>query len=81
MYRDERSADSHGMVAVGRYLWSADRAGNNIEIIDTVTNHGFDLTPHMLLYHINLGWPLVDEGSRLVAPIARTLFATVSSWR
>lgn len=36
--RDERFADSHGMAAVGRYLWSADRAGNNIEIIDTLTN-------------------------------------------
>lgn len=36
--RDERFADSHGMTAIGRYLWSADRAGNNIEIIDTLTN-------------------------------------------
>lgn len=36
--RDERFADSHGMAAVGRYVWSADRAGNNIEIIDTLTN-------------------------------------------
>jgi hypothetical protein len=26
------------MAAVGRFLWSADRAGNNIEIIDTLTN-------------------------------------------
>ncbi|HEX3203306.1 MAG TPA: hypothetical protein VHQ67_01060 [Nitrospiraceae bacterium] len=36
--RDNQFADSHGMAAVGRYLWSADRAGNNIEIIDTVSN-------------------------------------------
>jgi hypothetical protein len=36
--RDEKFADSHGMAAVGRYLWSGDRAGNNIEIIDTLTN-------------------------------------------
>jgi hypothetical protein len=36
--RDDRFADSHGMAAVGRYVWSADRAGNNIEIIDTVSN-------------------------------------------
>jgi hypothetical protein len=26
------------MAAVGRYVWSADRAGNDIEIIDTLTN-------------------------------------------
>jgi hypothetical protein len=36
--RDERFADSHGMAAVGRYVWSADRAGNNVEIIDTLSN-------------------------------------------
>jgi hypothetical protein len=36
--RDQKFADSHGMAAVGRYVWSADRAGNDIEIIDTLTN-------------------------------------------
>ncbi|MFQ5992142.1 MAG: hypothetical protein ACE5NA_06855, partial [Nitrospiraceae bacterium] len=36
--RDTKFADSHGMVAVGRYIWSADRAGNNIEVIDTLTD-------------------------------------------
>jgi hypothetical protein len=56
----------------------ADLGGNTIRLIDVVTNHGFDQTPHMLLYHINIGWPLVDEGSRFVAPIARTAFATDS---
>lgn len=36
--RDQKFADSHGMTQVGRYLWSVDRAGNNIEIIDTLTD-------------------------------------------
>ena len=36
--RDDKFADSHGMASVGRYIWSADRAGNNIEIIDTLSN-------------------------------------------
>jgi hypothetical protein len=36
--RDGQFADSHGMVAVGGYVWSADRAGNNIEVIDTASN-------------------------------------------
>lgn len=36
--RDDKFADSHGMAAVGRYVWSADRAGNDIEIIDTLSN-------------------------------------------
>jgi hypothetical protein len=56
----------------------ADLGGNTIRLVDTVTNHGFDSTPHMLLYHINLGWPLVDDGARLVAPIARTRWSTDS---
>src|SRR5438094_6317443 len=56
----------------------ADLGGNAIRLTDTVTNHGFDPTPHMLLYHINLGWPLVNEGAQFVAPIARTRWSTQS---
>jgi hypothetical protein len=56
----------------------ADLGGDEIRIFDTVTNAGFDRTPHAMLYHINLGWPLLDEGSRFVAPIRRTLFCTPS---
>jgi hypothetical protein len=33
---------------------------------DTVVNEGFRLSPLMLLYHINLGWPLIDEGAELL---------------
>ena len=36
--RDTKFADSHGMAGVGRYVWSADRAGNEIEIIDSLDN-------------------------------------------
>ncbi|MDD2404414.1 MAG: aldose 1-epimerase family protein [Victivallaceae bacterium] len=35
---------------------------NSILIEDTVENQGFHPSPFMLLYHINLGWPLIDEG-------------------
>ena len=48
--------------------------GNEIRLHDTIRNHGFERSPHMLLYHIDLGWPLIDEGTQLVAPIARTLW-------
>ena len=30
---------------------------------DVVTNEGFVDSPHMILYHINPGWPLLDEGA------------------
>ena len=41
---------------------------------DRVENHGFARTPHMLLYHVNLGWPLLDDGSELRAPVERVMW-------
>ena len=38
-------------------------------------NHGFYRTPHMLCYHINLGYPVLAEGSRYLAPIRHTIWA------
>lgn len=37
---------------------------------DTVTNEGSGSSPHMVLYHVNLGWPLLDEGSVVDIPHA-----------
>jgi len=51
--RDEKFADSHGVAGVGRYLWSADRAGNNIEIIDTM--------PNLSVGSINLAGSISDD--------------------
>lgn len=39
----------------------ADLGGTSIRLMDTVVNDGFDRTPHMFLYHINAGWPLVEK--------------------
>jgi hypothetical protein len=44
--------------------------GSEIRLHDVVDNLGFERTPHMFLYHINIGWPYVDEGTELVADIA-----------
>ena len=41
---------------------------NRLWIHDRVTNEGSRTTPHMILYHINGGFPAVDEGSVLLAP-------------
>jgi hypothetical protein len=46
----------------------AKAGGKAITIYDTVSNEGFQAMPHMMLYHINLGFPVVDDGSRLIAP-------------
>jgi len=41
---------------------------NVIRISDKVTNCGFRPSHAMLLYHINLGWPLLDASSFIEAP-------------
>jgi hypothetical protein len=42
---------------------------SRLTIHDEVVNVGHDPTPHMLLYHVNVGWPVVDDGAELVAPV------------
>lgn len=47
---------------------------------DEIQNVGYLPTVHMLLYHINIGFPFVSEGAELVAPIvppARLLFGNI----
>jgi len=36
-----------------------------IRISDRVTNRGNSPATHMLLYHCNMGWPLIDKGTQL----------------
>ena len=50
-----------------RKVW-AKLGENRFFIEDVVENLAFESTPLMLLYHINGGYPAVDEGSELVAP-------------
>jgi Domain of unknown function (DUF4432) len=38
---------------------------------DEVENVGWCDTPHMFLYHINAGFPVVDDGSELILPTTR----------
>jgi Domain of unknown function (DUF4432) len=42
---------------------------NRLTIRDTVENLGDTSTPLMVLYHINLGFPMLDSGCRLEAPV------------
>ena len=42
--------------------------GTSISVTDRVENRGFRPTPHMLLYHYNVGWPVLDEGAELLLP-------------
>lgn len=53
----------------------ADVGSNEIRLSDRVVNHGFYRTPHMYCYHINVGHPVLAEGSRYLAPIKDVVWA------
>jgi hypothetical protein len=73
-----RQAAVFGENLVLRRRIEADLGGSSIRLLDTVVNAGFDRTPHMYLYHINVGWPFLDAGARFEAPITSTLWQSDS---
>jgi hypothetical protein len=46
---------------------------DRLTIHDEVTNAGWVPTPHMYLYHVNVGFPALDEGSELLIPASNPL--------
>jgi hypothetical protein len=44
---------------------------SRIAIEDRVANLGHRRTPHMVLYHCNIGYPVLHEGARMLAPSTR----------
>jgi hypothetical protein len=58
------SAPFGGNLVLSRTI-EAELGKSIITIHDRVLNKGFRQSPLMMLYHINLGWPLLDEGSDL----------------
>lgn len=40
-------------------------------VTDEITNEGYRKEPFMLLYHINMGYPFLDESTRLWIPTAK----------
>lgn len=49
---------------------SAELGAHSVVVDDTVTNEGATSSAHMVLYHVNLGWPLLEEGAELEVPSA-----------
>jgi hypothetical protein len=45
--------------------------GAGLVVRDTITNSGARRAPCMLLYHINTGFPLLDDGAELIAPTTK----------
>lgn len=63
----------------------ADFGGREIRIQDTVRNVGYAPTPHMILYHVNAGWPLLAPSAEVHLPVGSPRFATEAAagtdWR
>lgn len=57
-----------GEVLTLRRRVTAQVGESRLSIVDDVVNDGHQTTPHMMLYHVNYGWPLVDAGTRLIVP-------------
>lgn len=65
-----RQAVVFGENLVLRRRISARLGESRLFIEDSVTNEGYQSTPHMLLYHINFGFPVVSEHTELLAASA-----------
>ncbi|MBS1253358.1 MAG: hypothetical protein MAG451_02407 [Anaerolineales bacterium] len=61
-----REAVVFGEYLVLRRRISARLGESRLFIEDTVTNEGYQTTPHMLLYHVNFGFPVVTEDAELL---------------
>lgn len=59
-------------IAYGEHLslerrYETELGANSFRVRDTVTNEGWFPTPHQLLYHVNLGFPLLGDGAEVLA--------------
>ena len=64
-----REAEVFGPNMLMTRRFTLDTERNELHIHDVVENQGFATAPLMLVYHINFGYPMLDEG-------ARTYFST-----
>ena len=46
--------------------YEAELGGSSFTLRDVVRNDGYYPTPHQLLYHFNIGYPVVDDGAELL---------------
>lgn len=53
--------------------------GKSVLVKDEVTNIGSTSCPHMMLYHCNIGFPVVDDGSELIYPSGEGVCVSDSS--
>ena len=50
--------------------------GDSITVDDTLINDGYKTEPYCILYHVNLGYPMLDEGAKIIADISKYIPST-----
>ncbi len=68
IHGEMREAELFGENMVLRRTITTCYPNNEIKICDVVENQGFRPEPMMLLYHFNVGYPLLDEGTEIILP-------------
>jgi hypothetical protein len=63
-----RQAQLFGENLVLRRRVTSDLGAMGFVVEDEVTNDGSNRQPHLLLYHLNLGWPLLGADTRVEIP-------------
>jgi len=53
---------------------------NRMLIEDAITNEGWNASPLMMLYHFNFGFPLLDDGAKLVSTSVRYVPRDKDAW-
>jgi len=61
-------AQAYGENLVLTRTYRAEVGSSFFTMEDLVENQGYLPTEHMLLYHFNIGFPFVDDGSKFLAP-------------
>ena len=74
-----RDATVFGEALTLRRRLEVDVGGRTLRVADAVRNLGYAPTPHMILYHWNLGWPLVAPGARVHASVGEPRVGTPST--
>jgi hypothetical protein len=63
-----RQAQLYGENLVLRRHITSHLGATGFVLEDEVTNEGSDFQPHLLLYHLNLGWPLLGDETSVEIP-------------
>ena len=66
-----REAELFGENLVLRRTITSRYGESEIRLVDEISNEAFRPEPMMLMYHCNMGFPFLTEGSRLILPTAK----------